>query len=339
MTSEYALIVTVNYIQSNNLKKSSTISVNKYNNNTNIIHILYEASIFVIDWGANLKVVNKLFLPLYYTISNYDLYTKAEKILNCSIEQQLNLHDIKIIYIFGDNQIFHRISCLQKNRLKVIDIRNNQINNPAYVNLQNPYVVQKNKYAQNVSNKIKSLPRPSESINNLCLLISKNLVSGYYEDFMYFNIENNSYSKYKCCYHKENINITNIISLSKCVIEKNQINRISLMFFKRAQLLINKYNINIILIEFIYQCLLLMFAFPKQIFWKCMDSKLEIKINNIIVMTLWLKDSKFNIQNNFIQYFHIVRSFIKNFDVDIKKINKINHQDTFLIKSILNFLT
>ena len=69
MTSEYALIVTVNYIQSNNLKKSSIMSVNKHNNNnTNIIHILYEASIFVIDWGANLKVVNKLFLPLYYCI-------------------------------------------------------------------------------------------------------------------------------------------------------------------------------------------------------------------------------------------------------------------------------
>ena len=275
----------------------------------------------VVD-GLLFNVVEQLYFPFknikairYLPDQFPESDLKDEAFLNAIITEKINQYKVKTIYVFGDNQITRNLNCLRDKNLWVVDIRESNMNELKRLNYDEPYTFNR---------------QPTvDSVSNLCQLLAKNIVSGYFENFIYFNLKSKSYFTHKCNYHRD---FQNFIDFNKCVTELNAINRITLMLL-RAAVSINKRLQSFTRVEFVWQCIFLHLAFPQNITWKCRDSNVEIHINQVKVL------STFDSHDETDGYRAYVADEIKCFPERIKKVHRVNHRKTGLRENLQNLLS
>lgn len=133
-------------------------------------HILTEASIYLTMVGNKINVLDKY----YQTFSH--LPTNTKRIIELDlILQKLTVADrIKKIYVYGDNQIFHKLSLLKSSSIKVMNVKTF-----FPLDLSKPYDINE---ACRVALRAKEYPHnrgTMQSIINLCGLISQNYKMRY----------------------------------------------------------------------------------------------------------------------------------------------------------------
>ena len=357
MPHAYGILLSLNYFQYNLFDNKIILNKIKYvhqckiilsnnknsnrNHRNNILHILYEASVVVVDRHDHFSVVEQLYFPFkninairYFRDQFPEADLKDETFLNDIVTEKINQYKVKMIYIFGDNQVIRNLHCLKDKNIWVIDIRESNINELKCLNFSEPYLHKNNN--KNLSTPPSLPASPVDSVSNLCQLLAKNVVSGYFKNFIYFNLKRKSYFKDKCSYHKDP---ENFIDFNKCVTELNTINRITLMLLQAAASINKHVSDNPLLVEFVLQCIFLNLSFPRNISWKCQDSNIEIYINHIKVLSMFSDESqKVWCHDEMEWYRAYISDMIKCFPERIKKVYRVNHCKTGLSENLQNLL-
>ena len=230
-------------------------------------------------------------------------------------------HSVESVYTFGDHRFLRYLNSLSTFG-QIIDIRDSRINQNRIIYLDSPYsnyFIGCEDYPQHRGTKILT-DDVSESINNLCFLIAKNIVIGYdlENECMVFNVKK-QFPKF-CTTHS-------FISSNRCTIILSEMNIFRFSVLNWARELLYKLNGKHELVEFILQCVLLNLAFPETVKYSFSSrTYFDIYISDTLVMSVmrcgWWLHSEFRET-----YIKLIRENISTFSIDVLKLDKVDHRD------------
>lgn len=170
-------------------------------------HILTEVSISITTLQENKKIIDRR----YKHLGEVDTNEKRIDILDINLHYFIKEHNIPVVYVYGDNKIFHNLSALKLPQLRVIDIKtfhNLKLSDDYDTNLARNIARQKNK--EYPSNRYSM-----QSVINLCGLIAQNYIIRYsrQEKKLYPNQRVNDIPK---CMEYNDVNVFRVILYDYC---------------------------------------------------------------------------------------------------------------------------
>lgn len=274
----------------------------------------------VIEFTALLvkeDIINFKKLKLYHYDNRPTVFVKE-------ILQKLGeTYKLKSIYVFGDHPVLRLLDIPAD--VPLIDIRESRITGDFILNIDAAYDSSLyTLYKPRVQpHGIKILPSHTESISNLCQLISKNVVRGYVASrgCMRFNISNDRFGCSSC-------KKLSPVHFNRCSRVLTVQNRLCVMLLRKARSL--RYAINDDrkgdeLIEFILQCVFLNLSQPQYI--RYTSFPLEIFVDHIKVFSAdggSLRPSRvlcYPAANTVEK----IRDTVARFNRDVKKLDEIQH--------------
>ena len=199
-------------------------------------HLLTEAAIYITH-TSDKSIVNGDYANLNEMESNSERIRKLDRTLERILYKKEI--DVKVVYVYGDNKIFHKLRSLRFPGIRVIDVKTfhdlNLFNN-YYVNLNQDTVVRKMKeYPEN--------RYTMQSLINLCGLIAQDYVLRYSEKEKKLFPGQRVNANLPMCSHYGRVNIFRVI-----------------LYNYVTYLLVNKYSTNFI--EPLLQQILLDMFYP-----------------------------------------------------------------------------
>ena len=239
-----------------NSKHSLFLSV-KYDKAHNALQILNSASLIVVDELEMLTIVDVITPPISpvhrdfydYYYDKYD-YRRSENISNKSNRDILDKalsrcivkYNIEMVYVYGDNTIFHSLGSLKAEEVKVLDIKTYSL-----VNFSKGYDKRLAKTISNRKNKPigHTLIRGSdESILYFCNFIAKNYEIGFSRT--------------------NNILFTKDVFRPKTVEELNRINILTIKLYQCGHILQERRGFKKEDFEALLMCMLLRQFYPEK---------------------------------------------------------------------------
>lgn len=246
------------------------------------------------------------------------------------LQNLIDNHAVERVYTFGDHKCLRKLNSLSTIQ-PIIDIRDSRIDQNCVIDLNH------SSYSNNFigcenfpqSRGIKVLPDDiSESINNLCFLISKNIVIGY--DVEYGCVRFNVKKKYPmfCTYHcRERAAVK---PSSRCTITLSKMNIFKWIVLNWAKKLSDKLDGNHKLVEFILQCVFINLAFPLDVKYFSSDSSyLDIYILNVRVLSMTMENYYWLHPKFWSKYVRYIRENISVFNTVVLQLDEVSH-DGFL---------
>ena len=280
----------------------------------------YEISLRITNEKFRKVTRSEHFSP--FTANSDDLINFLDPILQTLIDN----HAVERVYTFGDHRILRKLNSLLTVQ-QIVDIRDSRIDQNCLIDLDSPY----SSYFIGCENSpqsrgIKVIPDDvSESINNLCFLISKNIVNGYdiEKGCMYFNVKK-QFPMF-CTTH------CSMRTTSRCTLILSEMNIFKFTVLTWARKLLYRLDGKYELVEFILQCVFLNLAFPHEVRYSSSTSYFDIYISDVLVMSVMAVGNCWWIHPEFWgKYVKYIRKNISTFNTAVLQLDKVVH-DSFLI--------
>ena len=287
----------------NNLFLSLTYDLHTYQ---------YEITLLVMDERCLDLIAKKHYPP--FVMTDESILDNLDSEIQSLIEE----NDVEYVYTFGDHEILHSLKSLTT--VSVIDIRNSHIDENRIIDVNLPCNSDSGEECGKPPQPcgIKILPDVVESINNLCFLISKNIVHGYDK-------------------HNECIRFNQKRSDEAYTVILSEINAIRIMILKCARGLLRRVNYDYDVVEFILQCVFLNLAYPHFVTYSSSSSSssfdLEIFINDIRVISVTDYRGYILHRDYYNVYVKEIRGLVSIFNTDVLQLDRVKH-DKFLTDRI-----
>ena len=278
-------------------------------------------------------------ITLQITTENYQRAIKTEhfapfraslddliNFLDPILQNLIDSHAVKRVYTYGDHKCLRKLNSLSTIQ-PIIDIRDSRIAQNCIIDLNrssysNCFIGCEN-FPQ--SRGVKVLPDDiSESINNLCFLISKNIIIGYDVEYecVCFNVKKR-YPMY-CTYHCKET--TAAKPFSRCTITLSEMNIFKWTVLNWARKLLDKLDRKYTLVEFILQCVFINLAFPLDVTYSSSDSSyLDIYISNVRVLSMGMENDYWLHPKFWSKYVEYIRELISVFNTVVLQLDKVSH--------------